>query len=495
MFKSLRTRLWLTYALLAGVVLFLVFLGLLVYFIRNPALDRQLSLRLEVLATDLLNRSSATALEPTPIQINAALDRASQAYQVRLLLLDAQGSVVYDTGLPGQAAGKINILPRQLRTRQGLVGDQNRQLWVYGLRPFNDGGYLIALEPRPARGEYLRRVFGNDSILRPFFEAGITALLLSLLLGIGIARWVAGPLRRISAAAHGVAEQAQAGLPAGRMVYPKVPVEGPQEVQDLAHSFNQMSGRLENSQRAQRDFVANVSHELKTPLTSIQGFAQALLDETADTPAARQQAASVIFTEANRMERLVNGLLELARFDAGSVQLETHPVIICELLEHIVQKFIPQAKQAAVELQLDCQELPGLEADGDRLVQVFSNIIDNAIQHTPPGGLVRVVASQEEDWLVISVSDTGSGISPQDLPRIFERFYQVDQSRQGGEAHGSGLGLAIAREIVQAHGGQITAESQLAHGSRFVVKLPVARPVDRNTSHSVVPPSAPQPKL
>jgi len=254
-----------------------------------------------------------------------------------------------------------------------------------------------------------------------------------------------------------------------------LPRKGPREVQDLVSAFNQMTGRVQASQRSQRDFVANVSHELKTPLTSIQGFAQSILDGTADTRDGQQQAAQVIFNEASRMHSMVLDLLDLARLDAGTADLKMAAVDIPALLRGVVERFTPQAAAAGVSLRIEAGQLPQLIGDGDRLAQVFNNLTDNALKFTPPGGQILLQAGVEESLMVVLVTDTGAGIPPEALARIFDRFYQVDPSRRGGEHHGSGLGLAIASEIVQAHGGSIEATSQVGEGTTFRVRLPLSR--------------------
>jgi two-component system sensor histidine kinase ResE len=245
-----------------------------------------------------------------------------------------------------------------------------------------------------------------------------------------------------------------------------------------------MNNRMQTSRKSQRDFVANVSHELKTPLTSVQGFAQAILDGTADTPESRQQAARIIYNEAGSMHRMVLDLLDLARLDAGTFELQCAPVNLPALLNNIAEKFYPQAHTAGVSIQVESAALPAVMGDGDRLAQVFSNLVDNALKHTPAGGTVTLrtrlsgpSTSQEAGpEIQVDVADTGAGIPPEALPHIFERFYQADPSRPGGEKHGTGLGLAIVKEIVGAHSGKISVRSTADTGSLFTVTLPLTPP-------------------
>jgi signal transduction histidine kinase len=214
---------------------------------------------------------------------------------------------------------------------------------------------------------------------------------------------------------------------------------------------------------------------LKTPLTSIQGFAQAILDDTADTPEARQQAAQIIYDEAGRMHRMALDLLDLARLEAGTADLKMSPVDVDVLLLNIVEKFRRMAQTTGVNLQVRVPEkLPVLIGDGDRLAQVFTNLVDNALKFTPANGSVTLQAVKVGTEMEISITDTGIGIPKEALPRLFDRFYQVDPSRAGGERHGAGLGLAIVQEIIQAHGGKISVRSEVGRGTTFVIHLPLA---------------------
>jgi signal transduction histidine kinase len=338
---------------------------------------------------------------------------------------------------------------------------------------------LAFATPQP-RGVALS--WARDNLLVPLVWAGLAALVLSTLLALLLGQSVAKPLRRVAAAAEGIS-QGESDT--------RAPVSGPSEVKALARSFNSMADQVEAAQQSQRDFVANVSHELKTPLTSIQGFSQALLDGTAAEPAAVARAADIIYEEAQRMRRMVDDLLILARFDAGQVEIGQEPLDLGLLLRGCVEKLAPQAEEAGVVLEVDVPETLWTTGDADQLAQVFANLVDNGIAHTGPGGRVTVAARlvrgrtsmpRREDGRVdqaaeVTVTDSGEGIPPETLPRIFERFYRVDKARR--RRGGAGLGLAIAKEIVSAHGGTITAESVVGLGSRFMVRLPI---VDEETA-------------
>ena len=306
----------------------------------------------------------------------------------------------------------------------------------------------------------------TDDLLPLILQSGLIALLLSLVVAFFFARWIADPLQKVVAAAR--------AMPSAEAK--PVDVRGPHEVQELTRAFNSMIARTQASQKSQREFVANVSHELKTPLTSVQGFAQAILDGTADTSDARQKAAQVIYDESGRMQRMVLDLLDLARLDAGTADITMSPVNMFGLLQAVAEKFAPQSQRAGVDIKVDvAANLQTITADGDRLAQVFTNLVDNALKFTPRGGLISLHVSVANGEMLVSVSDTGAGIPATAQAHIFDRFYQADPARKGGEKHGAGLGLAIAHEIVQAHGGRINVRSRLGEGTSFDVFLPLSR--------------------
>ena len=457
MFTSLRSRLWLSYAIVVTVSLAVVALVLLIFLIRNPLLSRQTQQQL---------RSVQNIISASPQRLfdnPAALMSLAEEHQARILIFDASRQVLSDTqaGEPALPFPRRNVLSRNSQTAL----DANGQVWLYTAARLGDGRVLVVAAPRP-RVPVLN-VFA-DEFLSPIVQGGLIALLLSLILAFALARWVADPLQQVVAAAS---------------KYPAEPIQpvepgGPHEVQTLARAFNSMLARVQSSQRSQRDFVANVSHEMKTPLTSIQGFAQAILDHTADTPEARQRAAQIIYAEAGRLHRMSLDLLELARLEAGTADLNMSPVDVGALLRGVVERFSPQAEKAGVDLAAEIPaDLPSLIADGDRLAQVFGNLVDNALKFTPPAGRITLSANKVGAEIELAVADTGSGVAPEALPRLFERFYQVDPSRAGSAPaaaqRGAGLGLAIVKEIIQAHGGKIAVRSQVGSGTVFTIHLPL----------------------
>jgi signal transduction histidine kinase len=463
MFTSLRSRLWLTYAILVGVVLVVVFGALAVYVARSNLIAR---LELNNVASRILERQTLPALKRA--DFDEIVTRLDENLGFRILVLDSQWETLADSR--ADTAGSLPSIPKPAReqlARVSTIEDAGGTDWLYVIRRLQGNFIVVVATPR----QPLKEVVASPVIRElagDILWAGGIALLLALLLAYLISRWVAAPLQKLSGAAIAVAEGRRA----------QVELAGPDEVQALGEVFNEMTHRVHASQESQRDFVANVSHELKTPLTSIQGFAQAILDGTASSPDSLKQAAEVIYDESGRMHRLVLDLLDLARLDAGTADLARKPLDLAQLLRAVAEKFIPQSQEAHVQLSTQIDDLPSFIGDGDRLSQVFTNLVDNALKHTPAGGQVTLRARPRGEWVEVSVVDTGPGIPPEELSRIFERFYQLDKARKGGAGHGVGLGLSIARQIIQAHHGTLSAHSKVGQGSVFVVNLPAVQSGD-----------------
>jgi two-component system, OmpR family, phosphate regulon sensor histidine kinase PhoR len=231
---------------------------------------------------------------------------------------------------------------------------------------------------------------------------------------------------------------------------------------------------LRRLERVRQDFVANVSHEFRTPLTAIQGFAETLLGGALEDPANRRRFLEIIREHAARLARLTEDLLKLSRIEAGQLKLEFRSVSINQLIESCVEtaqlKAVP--RQLALTVHLP-EKLPSVRGDANSLQEVLQNLLDNAVQYTPAGGKIDVSALSSNGFVVVTVADTGIGIPQLEQERIFERFYRVDAARSR-EAGGTGLGLSIARHIMEAHGGRLWVESAVGEGSRFHFSIPVS---------------------
>lgn len=363
------------------------------------------------------------------------------------LLADATGLVVYDEG--GQRVG--TYLGRQEQAEAVPLEWQGQTI-----------GYLWTRTPGLVELSLTDQAFLNQ-LNRSLVQAGLIAGGLGVLLGLAIARGLTAPLSRLGAATRRLSQGA---------LDERVPVRGTQEVADLARAFNDMAAGLEQAETLRRQLVADIAHELRTPLSVIQGNLQAILDDV--YPLEKSEIAAV-YDETLMLGRLINDLRELAQAEAGRLSLDIGPTGVAPLVEGAVGLFEGLAREKGVDLALAVpDDLPPVLADRDRVRQVLHNLLANGLRHTPAGGRITVQAERAADRAVrIAVVDTGAGIAAEDLPHVFDRFWRAERSR-AREHGGSGLGLAIARHLVEAQGGQMAVESELGRGSRFWFTLPAA---------------------
>ncbi|WHY84487.1 ATP-binding protein [Neobacillus novalis] len=225
-------------------------------------------------------------------------------------------------------------------------------------------------------------------------------------------------------------------------------------------------------EKMRQDFIANVSHELRTPISMLQGYSEAIVDDIAESQEEKKEMAKVIYDESLRMGRLVNELLDLARMEAGHLQLTSEEIDLAPFISRIIHKFQGLAKDRDIQLDAEIEKvISSVSFDPDRIEQVLTNLIDNAIRHTPRKGSVKVTITSEDNGIRMEVKDSGSGIPEEDLPFVFERFYKADKARTRGRA-GTGLGLAIAKNIIDAHRGHISVQSKVGIGTTFSFLLP-----------------------
>ena len=306
MFSSLRFRLWLTYLLVVGLIVLITGTALAVFLYRNPPTDRRELIRLRLVATMAEKRSRLLGQDlgegdPLDGRLQEMVDGIDETADARIIIFSPEGGLVADSR-QGEAAAvpRAALLLRWTGRIRSIFSDPEGNQWLYATRQLDNGNLLVVTAPRP-RTHILALL--SDELLGPLLRSSLVAIALSLLMAFGIARWITAPLQRLGGAAQAVSQGE----------YTLSPVEGPREVQEVSQAFNTMVERVQANQQAQRDFIANVSHDLKTPLTSIQGFAQAILDGAVADPQSLEESAQIIHHEASRMHRMVNELLELAR--------------------------------------------------------------------------------------------------------------------------------------------------------------------------------------
>ncbi len=481
MFKTLRSRLLLSY--IAVIVAVLLAVAAALFLIGTRPTVRYLPSLQHLSSVSQSHRRELSRLRESGGNAAAQqelLTRLSAESNVRVLIANANSKrVVYDSADSWVGETMTGVEP--LSQRLLPEADQNA---VFGRFRAADGSRWLAYSPSSVGGangriqvyyiapEPTALSFFRALFFRPLFGAGTAAFLLAILLAFGIAASVARPLQKLAAAAEAIAEGDYDQ---------QIPPQGPEEVQRVAASFNSMAAQVKMTRHAQQDFVANVSHDLKTPITSIRGWSQALLDGTAVSPEQQRQAVQIIHKEADRMSRMVAQLLDLARIESGQLELARVPVDFGQVLTDVQRNLALRAQEQDIHLTLDVNPAAPVLGDHDRLVQVFTNLVDNALTHTPTGGRVHLQVRPHGKKAVEGVvQDTGRGIEPDELSRIFERFYQVDKARSSGR-RGTGLGLAIVKELVEAHNGRIQARSQVGNGSVFIVRLPITDAPEAST--------------
>ncbi len=313
-----------------------------------------------------------------------------------------------------------------------------------------------ALPPQAPEARLLRRL--NQMAWGSALLAVIVAVVVAWLW----ARRLTRPLLALAQAAHEIA-QGQAGA--------RIPIEPPQdELGDAVRAFNQMSLALAQAQEARRQMTADIAHELRTPLSVLLGYTEALADGRLRP---RPEIFTTLHRETQHLHRLVQDLRLLSLADAGELALERVPVEVADAFAQVVQAHRPEAQARTISLHMTvAPDTPPLDADPHRLHQVLHNLVRNALQHTPAGGRVELRAEPAQPgWVRLSVRDTGPGLPPEALERVFERFYRGDRARSG---EGSGLGLAIVRALVVAHGGRVQATNHPQGGALFVLTWPAA---------------------
>src|SRR3984893_9952241 len=441
--------------------------GTFAYLLREYQVDRERS-RLEDVAGIYMVRVVRMARDGASLQqIAAQLDQSAGDASVRILLLDERGGVMHDTENDA-FMGRMFALPpnpgRRPNVSQSIEGDK-----VFTVASFPDLTLRIAV------------VSSEQSLTNAWWDTLprlSMAALSALLVSIGIAWWLASTITRPIGQITRASEEMARGNLDPQLALP----ETTDEVGRLSKAFTTMAHEVARSHQTMRDLLANVSHDLRTPLTSISGFAGALVDGTLSGSEGAKEAGRIIGEEAERMRRLVEDLLYLGRIESGDLALQRDTVDLAELARGAQARFLFRAQECGISFDVHAPEPVTILGDPHRIGQVLDNLVENAFKYTPPTGTVVVTATLEGTRgpaarpnrpgrnAVLTVHNTGSYIPPQEAGRVFERFYQVDKARAG--SGGRGLGLAIAREIAQAHGGRIDLQSTPQTGTRFTVAIP-----------------------
>ncbi len=453
--RSIATRLFLSY--LAVVVVGLAVAAITISGLLLRYEDEETRLHLGELSAPFL-----TAIQTgirggqQPREIVDALTEQAQAADARLIITTPARRVVVDSDtklinvtLPQPTAANFGEF-----TEDGVRWIFVRQQLARAAAAAGGLGFIVVARPQAVFTDTLR------SLLPSLAISGIVALGFAVLVAALLARTITRPLhdlvggvRRFAAGDYGT----------------RVPLAGPSEVAEMGTAFNEMASEIQRSRGSEQAFLADISHELRTPLTSIQGFAQAIVEGEARGDAV-SHVAEIIHREARRLVRMVEGLLQVARLESGAQSMAREEVAPARLLASAVAALEVQARDAGVSFEVvGADALPNLRGDPDKLAQLFLNVLDNAVKHSPRGAIVHVHGNRDNGAIIVRVRDAGSGLPQGAQARLFQRFYRGENAQRDG----AGLGLAIAQAIAQAHGGSIRASNVDGGGAEFAVRLPV----------------------
>jgi signal transduction histidine kinase len=455
--RSIATRLFLSY--LAVVVVGLAVATITISGVILRYENDQTRVHLEELSAPFLTAiQTGIRAGQQPREIVDALTEQAHAADARLLITTAARRVVVDS--EGKLVG--TVLPQPTSANIGEFTEGGEQ-WIFvrqQLRQAAAGGVglglIVVARPRAVFADTLRALLPSLAL------SGLVALGFAALVAALLSRTITRPLRDLVGGVRRFA---------GGDYGTRVPLAGPSEVAEMGTAFNEMASEIQRSRGSEQAFLADISHELRTPLTSIQGFAQAIVEGEARGDAV-SHVAEIIHREARRLVRMVEGLLQVARLESGAQSMAREEVAPSRLLESAVAALEVQAREAGVAFDVSgADALPSVRGDPDKLAQLFLNVLDNAMKHSPRGTTVHVRGNRDDGAIVVRVRDSGSGLPEGAQTRLFQRFYRGENAQRDG----AGLGLAIAQAIAQAHGGSIRASNVEGGGAEFAVRLPLVR--------------------
>lgn len=410
-----------------------------------------------------------------PHPVIASLNRADRILGTEAWVLNSSGKVlaasadhIHCEGNTLEAADLQQIKSGQVSVRRGQ-SQFFQEAVIRAAAPVMDRGNFIGAVILYAPVAGVNDTFSKMREI--YLGAAVLGIILSAALGLLLSRYITKPLREVTQAAHGIA---------GGNFDDRVPVKTRDELGQLGETFNYMARRLADYEQMRREFVANVSHELRSPLTSIQGFIDALIDGKSKDKQDEAKYLAILQKETYRLSKLVNELLEISSFDAQRVRFNMEPFPITAVVNRAAAILKPQLDEKKLSIRTAIpKDLPLCYGDEDRIEQVIHNLLENAIRFSPPENKILVSARLLDDEILVEIADNGPGIPGDELPRLWERFYRVDKARSRDKG-GTGLGLAIVQEIISKHGGQVSADSEPGEGAVFGFTIPAAEAENSN---------------
>jgi signal transduction histidine kinase len=412
--------------------------------------------------------------------VQPVVERMGQITGERVILTDQEGQILADSAgeLVGQTVDQDWDTPAAQILYHGTeVGVLYTDFSGWDVDPEKVFPDSAKVRPPPPPGAEPESMAFLASVNRVLLIVAVVAGLSAMLLILGLSRRILAPVEALTAAVR--------RMEAGDLSQ-RVEITSRDEIGDLARAFNAMADGLARLEELRRNMVTDVAHELRTPLSNIRGYLEALQDGVVEP---EKHIIDSLHAEAMLLNRLVDDLQELSLAEAGHLKLKRQPVALADIVDKAIEAVRPRAEAEGITLQVDLPEDLLVDVDPQRMGQVLRNLLENALTHTTSGGEIAVAAHdacpepgrracpepgrRDDQWVEVSVRDTGSGIAAEDLPYVFERFYRADKSRSRATG-GAGLGLAIAKQLVEAHGGRIWVESTEGEGSTFTFALPIS---------------------
>lgn len=474
--KSLANQLLSTYLLVTAFALAVVTFWAM-FTIKSESMSNQRN-ALEVGAMHLALEIDNDLSLDSPLatrRIQAAVDRHASRLHVLITVVNKSGHVLAESHSPDAlvestvvAGQNISNKPEINEALAGIMGFDQRNNWLFFAYPVRSApGETLGVIQLGVELTELKRRLNSDLIF--FLQVIVATLVSTAFISIWLARRLTQPIKQVSMQSEYIADSGD--------ITAFVPVTRTDEIGELVSSFNQMIGRLRQEEKLKQDFIANASHELKTPTMAIGSVVEALQAGAAEDPELRTKFLRSLENLVERQTSLLRDLLDVAQLDSNTQVRWSEDVKLSETVKEALEQVRSQAERKKVQLnsegRMDDFIIVG---NGIQLQRALINLLTNAVNYTPSQGHVTVNVSGLEDSRVeIRISDTGSGIDPKDLPHIFDRFYRADKARSRSGAGGTGLGLAITREIINRHHGTIDVDSTLGHGSTFTVRIPVKR--------------------
>lgn len=387
--------------------------------------------------------------------------------QIKLYIVDSRGRIIANSGIPDLVKGTL------LPTEEIFPLSQGKAIEKVYMEPSTGKRYLVSGQPIINEQGFLGGVYvmssieGIDQSLQNvramLLLSGVGAFFLALGFTYILSKKLSHPLIQMEKAARKIAK--------GDLDTRVTVRSTSDEIGSLAQAINDLAFDLQRVRDSRREFFANISHELRTPITYVEGYAKALKDKMYQSEQEKEQYLDIIYEESVRLSNMIGDLFDLSKMDEGKISLQMEWVDLSEVMEGAIHKSVFRARKKGLDIEYSVQDrLPLAYCDGNRMTQVFINLLDNAIRYTEKGR-ISVTMWQEEDGIKIAVTDTGMGIPEAELPYIFDRFYRVEKSRSR-QYGGTGLGLAIVKNLVELQGGTIFVTSELEKGTRFELTFP-----------------------